>query len=117
QGATGATGATGPSAASDLRGVGLTADGGVLAPRPRMRKVAEVDHFISGGLTAGIIGKLGWGLSTSGSGSALTRTGNPLGSQKLQFASGGASGRYCSIYLGGSASEALGTSANFAWAQ
>lgn len=49
-----------------LRGAGLSADGGVLSPRPRPRYVREQDHFISGGLTSGIIGKLGWNLLGSG---------------------------------------------------
>lgn len=50
-----------------LRGAGLTVDSsGNLSPTPRPRYLRESDSFVSGGVTSGTIGKLGWSLLGSG---------------------------------------------------
>jgi hypothetical protein len=65
--------------APHLRGIGLTVDSsGNLKPRLRPRRLQEQDFFISGNVTSGSIGKLGWNLF--GAGASVARVGVLLNS-------------------------------------
>lgn len=93
-----------------LRGTGLTVDSsGRLRPRLRPRAVQVSDHFISGGLTSGSIGALGWSLLGTAT-PTLTRPGGSLttASKTLLSTDVNTNDRACLTLANAEASDILG---------
>lgn len=90
-----------------LRGTGLTVTSDLLVVRPRPRSLQLQDFFLSGGLTSGSIGVLGWGLNGVGTPAYTRPNAASLGGTKGQPATSASANDRTSVTLGDTESKGI----------